>query len=118
MRWKSSIISFLLTLTTSVVVVERQAVADWLWPSFSRIEVEHIVGRRVRYRQTAQFIGMKCPADGFCKRIADGEQGAIVGLELVRAGGYFLLVRWDEPHHSENYLSYFGRYTRRESLIE
>jgi len=61
---------------------------------------------------------MKCPDGGFCKQIADGERGAIVGLERIIKSNYFLIVRWDEPHATGSYLSYFGRYTRRESLTE
>jgi len=118
MRWKSCILSFLLTLAIGVAVSSREAITDWLWPSFSRTEVERLVGQRVRYRQATKFVGMKCPDRGICKQIADGERGTIVGLERIHNCNYFLIVRWDESHASGSYLSYFGRYTRRESLTE
>lgn len=118
MRWKQSIISFLFAFTMSVAFAQWQSVVDWLWPSFDQAEVAGMVGRSVRYRQSEKFTGHKCPAEGFCKRIVDGEQGVVVGLERVRDGGYFLIVRWNQPDDSEDYLSYFGRYTRRESLEE
>ena len=116
MRWKLSITSFLFAFTMSVAFVQWESLVDWMWPSFSHSEVVSLVGRRVRYRQSEEFNGYKCPFDGVCKRIADGERGMVVGLERVSDSGYFLIVRWDQPNDSEDYLSYFGRYTRRESL--
>ena len=118
MRLKSPIISFFLTLTIGVALVQWQSFVDWLWPSFGKDEVVAKVGRRVRYRHTDKFRGMKCPLDGICREIQDAEMGTIIGIEQVPDRGYFLTVAWDEPGGSDRYVSYFGRFTRRESLIE
>ena len=37
-------------------------------------------------------------------------------FNYVPDGGYFLKVRWDGPDFHQ--ISYFGRYTHRESLVE
>jgi len=108
----------MVVLVIGVVLLQSKSVVEWWWPSFTADEVVGKVGRRVRYRHTNEFNGYKCPADGYCKRVTDGETGVVVGLEQVADGGYFLIVRWDEPADSENYLSYFGRYSGREALAE
>lgn len=118
MRLKASILSFWLTLALGVGLVQWQSFEDWLWPSFSKDEVAAKIGHRVRYRHTDKFVGMKCPVDSTCREIRDAERGTITGIEQVPDGGFFLVVVWDEPAGPEKYVSYLGRYTRRESLIE
>lgn len=118
MRVKGALASFLTTLTVGVCIGLAPSIMLWLFPSFSKEEAEVKIGRRVRHRHTEKFVLMKCPAKGFCKRVHDGETGSVTSIEPVPDGGYFLVVRWDEPRESEIYLSYFGRYTHRESLIE
>lgn len=118
MRWKGSIISFVLTLTVGLGLGRAPSVVDWLRPSFSQEEAAPRVGHRVRYRLTEKFRGMKCPEEGPCKEVRAGEYGTVIGIEKVPDGGYFLTVLWDEPGGPDRCLSYFGRYTHRESLIE
>lgn len=118
MRLKASITSFFLTLALGVGLVQWQSFEDWLWPSFSKDEIAAKVGRRVRYRHTEKFAGMKCPVDRPCWEIKDSERGTIIGIEQVPDGGFFLAVAWDEPAGSDKYVTYVGRYMRRESLIE
>ena len=117
MRLKASLISFFLALTVGIGLVRAQSVVDWLWPSFTKAEAAPHLGHRVRHRHTEKFTLMKCPEEGFCKNVREGEYGTVIGIERVPDGGYFLAVRWDEPA-SDSYLSYLGRYSHRESLIE
>jgi|SRR5215813_9376674 len=118
MRWKSALISFLISITAGAGAARPHAAADCLWPSFERKELANALGRRVHLRESDQFQLMKCPGTGGpCKVVRDGEHGTIISLEKVTDGGYFLAVRWDEPT-AEPYVSYFGRYSRRESLVD
>ncbi|HEV8370181.1 MAG TPA: hypothetical protein VGQ39_19670 [Pyrinomonadaceae bacterium] len=116
MRRKASIITFFLTLVIGVSFGLGRSITDWVWPSFSKEAAAVMVGRRVRHRRSEKFVLMKSSDDGVCREVKDGELGTVIGIEQVPDGGYFLIVRWDEP--ADLYLSYFGRYTRRESLIE
>jgi hypothetical protein len=118
MRLKLSIIASVVVLVVGVVLLKSQSLVDWWWPAFTAHEVVNKVGRSVSYRHTNEFNGYKCRADGPCKKVADGERGVVIGLEQVGARAYFLVVWWDEPADSENYLSYFGRYSGREALAE
>src|SRR5262245_40669178 len=86
MRAKASILAFIITLTGSLALTQRHPVIEWLWPSFTRAEVAGKVGRRVRYRSTEEFRGMKCPEDGVCKEIQNGERGTIIDLYPVANG--------------------------------
>jgi hypothetical protein len=106
--------SFFLTLMIGIVAARVSSVIEWLWPSFSMEEAAPVVGHRVRHRPTEEFRLMKCPEDGLCKEVREGESGTVIGIVKVPDGGYFLKVRWDESAAES---SYFGRYTRRESLI-
>lgn len=116
MRLKVSIISFSLTLTVGVCLGLTPSILDRLWPSFTRVEAPQMVGRRVRHYRTERFRMMKCLHDKPCLLVNDGEYGTVIGIEPVPAGGYFLKVRWDHP--ADHYVSYFGRYTHRESLVD
>jgi len=119
MRAKASILAFIITLTGSLALTQRHPVIEWLWPSFTRAEVAGKVGRRVRYRSTEEFRGMKCLEDGVCKEIQNGERGTIIDLYPVSNGsGYFLTVAWDEPKSDEPYLSYCGRYSSKALVQE
>jgi hypothetical protein len=118
MRVKASILVFIFALVISFALAQRRSVIEWLWPSFTRAEAAGKVGHRVRYRHTDEFIGMKCPPDGGCKQIADGERGTIIDLYPVSDGsGYFLTVAWDEPKRDEPFVSYWGRYSSK-ALVE
>jgi hypothetical protein len=115
MRWKSSMISFFLTLMIAIAVARVSSVIDWFWPSFSIKEAIPMVGHRVHNRHTSKFRSMKCPEEeGVCREVQQGESGTIIRIIKVPDGGYFLEVRWDG---SQRYYSYFGRYSHRESLI-
>ena len=116
MRAKLSILSFVLALTVGICFDRLDLMKDRLTPSFTRDESAHKVGERVRHYQSEKFTLMKCLDDKPCVAVSDGEHGTVIGIEPVPAGGYFLKVRWDHP--AENYISYFSRYTYRESLVE
>lgn len=118
MRLKASIISFILALAAGIGLGLEPPIVVRLWPSFSKEEAASKVGRRVRYSGTEKFRGMKCSEEGRCRSIGTGEYGTIIRIEEVPDGGYFLVVRWGEPGTPDSFLSYFGRYTHGESLIE
>ena len=119
MRFRNRIISFGLTFATGVGLALEPSITDRLWPSFSQGEAAVEVGGRVRNRRAKEFRGMKCPEEGFCEEVLEGEPGTIIGAERVPDGGYFLVVRWDEPNHDGRpFYSYVGRYTFRKSIDE
>lgn len=116
MRWKSSTVSFILALTVGVWLIPHPSQEDGLAPSFSKNEASEMVGREVRHFRRQEFRVMKCSPMGHCVVVNDGEHGVVIGIEDVPDGGYFLKVRWDHLH--DHYVSYFGRYTYREGLVE
>jgi len=89
---------------------------DDLSLAFTREEAAGKTGQRVRHYKSPSFRMMKCLADEPCLVVNDGEYGTVIGIEPVPSGGYFLKVRWDHP--TNHYISYFSRYTYRESLVE
>jgi hypothetical protein len=109
MKWKLSILSFILALTTGVCVGISPSIPERLWPSFSKAEAAAMVGRRVRHRWNEKFMVHKCFEEEPCLLIGDGEYGTVIGIEPVPDGGYFLIVQWDKPKLP--HLSYFGRYS-------
>jgi len=121
MRLAISVLSFALTCAVGVgSVLLPMRVYEWYMPAFTRDEAMPMVGRRVRNDYgTEDRVGMKCPErGGLCAKVKVGERGNVIGIKEVSPGGYFLVVRWDEPARGEPMLSYFGRMSRRIYLRE
>jgi hypothetical protein len=116
MRWERSMLIFFLTLSMGLGVGMRFSLTDWFWPSFEKDEATQKLGRQVRFHQSEKFVMMKCVVEQPCLVVSDAELGTVIGIEPVGDGGYFLKVRWDQQ--TQHYISYFGRYTYRESLSE
>ena len=111
MRWKPSILSFNLACALGICIGINPSIPDRLWPSFSKSEATAKVGHRVRHRWDKRFMVHKCFEEERCLRVGDGEYGTVIGIEQVPDGGYFLIVRWDQP--KVPHVSYFGRYSYR-----
>jgi hypothetical protein len=81
MRIKASIISFLFTLLAGLAIGSSTRLVEWYWPSFTYDEAVSKLNQRVRYHRSAQLEFFKCPEDGVCRRMADGEVGTVVAIE-------------------------------------
>lgn len=116
MRFTTAFLSFVLTCSLGVGFARIYTLAvEWYAPAFSKEEASKFVGRRVRnvYWSDSRR-GAKCPTSaGACADVRIGECGSVIGFQEVSPNEYFLVVRWDDPGHSEPMLSYFGRMTRR-----
>jgi hypothetical protein len=115
MRWQLSILSFVLTFILGVCSVVLSFMTDDSSLAFTKEQAARKIGERVRHYESPSFKMMKCLGDGPCVMVNDGEYGTVIGIEQVPSGGYFLKVRWDHP--TNNYISYFSRYTHYESLV-
>ena len=113
-RWLVWAFSFIVAFVVGVAVSLNPLISEGLRPSFTKEEVAHKLGDRVRHHRSVDFRLMKCLRDEPCLEVKDGEYGTIIGIEPVADGGYFLKVRWDHP--VDHYVSYLGRYTARKSL--
>jgi hypothetical protein len=116
MRWERSLLSFYLTLSMGLGIGMRFSVTDWFWPSFTKKEAYEMLGHRFRFHRSEKFVMMKCLLEQPCLVVSDGESGTVIGIEPEHDGGYSLKIRWDQQ--TQHYISYFGRYTHRESLDE
>jgi hypothetical protein len=115
MRWTISILTFVLTFLMGAGVVQLHTYfTEWRSPAFSQTEATAMVGHRVRNLfWSDRFRGMKCPQHGgLCADVRVGDEGTVIGT-TESSGGYFLVIRWDQPSQGEPMLSYFGRMTRR-----
>lgn len=117
MRFNSTL-SFVLTVTIGFCLAQVLPIrvrpfpewvrpTEWLRPSFSLAEANAMVGHRVRciYR-----------TDTFSGGCELGERGEVIGVEKVRDGGYFIVVRWNSQSQGEP--CYYGRYSHRIVLSE
>jgi hypothetical protein len=115
----------------------NRELAERAQPSFDQTEASALVGERVRSKReydpsldskvttriaAAIFsktgLGMdyinaptvKFPQQGGpCSRVAKGDCGTVSGFVPVPDGGYFLVVRWDDPTGGPELISYCGR---------
>jgi hypothetical protein len=111
MRSLISIFTFLVTFALGAALVRLHTyVTEWCSPAFSSAGATAMVGRRVQNLFLADnFRAMKCPRHrGVCANVRVGDEGTIVGTE-PSSGGYFVVVRWDQPTQGDPMLSYFGR---------
>jgi hypothetical protein len=113
-RLPSSILSFVLAFVAGVgVIYLDRYITEWRTPAFTKDEAVAMLGHRVRnISWSPNHRAMKCPNGGLCADVKVGDRGSVVAIQQS-SGGYFLVVRWDEPSHGEPMLSYFGRMTRR-----
>jgi hypothetical protein len=89
-------------------------------PGFTGTEAAPMVGRRVsnRYGTDGHALAKCPPAGGACSVVEVGEYGKVIGMMDTSAGGFFLVVQWDEANGGEPLLSYIGRKSRRTFLAE